>query len=512
MIVMGEEARYKARFREGRMDSTQEREKPLLRVVNVEKSYGATSVLRGVNFKVRAGEIHALLGGNGAGKSTLIRIVTGLTGLDAGSIETASARTGASDPVIAVVHQELALLPELSVAENIGLVHARGGLSISRRAVMREIALKSLRLIDPHLADEIIDRPARRLSLHQGQIVEIARALSLGAEVLLLDEPTANLTAQETATLFAVLRRLVREEGIGIVFVSHRMKEIRQLCDVCTIIRDGQTVVDAAPVAALTDAEIVQNMGQPAHRAAEQASRRAAFQGRPGLTVGGADGTEIGVAAGTILGLAGAPAGPGGLIETLVGSARNTFWAIRAEDLPERFRSPAAAVKAGVGFVSGDRAAKGVLQQLPIIDNVLAARRVRSGALLVRSGEEAECRSLAAALKLKAGSIWDMPRSLSGGNQQKLLVARWLGLPLRLVVLEEPTRGVDIGTKRDIYALIRELAATGTIVVWWSTENVELIELCDEIFAFDSDGRPVGFLPAGSFNEDALAKLTGMAA
>ncbi len=489
-----------------------EQEKPLLRVSNVEKSYGATRVLRGVDFQVRAGEIHALLGGNGAGKSTLIRIVTGLNRLDAGTIETWSARTGGSQPVIAVVHQELALLPELSVAENIGLAHARRGFAISRRGAMREIARKSLKLIDPQLADEIIDRPARSLSLHQGQIVEIARALSLGAEVLLLDEPTANLTAHETGTLFRVLKRLVREEGIGIVFVSHRMKEIRELCDVCTIIRDGRTVVDAAPVASLTDAEIVQNMGQPAHRAAEQAERRAAGGDGRALNVVGGDGVEIAVAPGTILGLAGAPAGPTALIETLSGSADKPLWTIRTEGFPERFRSPAAAVKAGVGFVSGDRAAKGVLAQLPIIDNVMAARRVRSASFFVRGKEETECRSLVSALNLKAGSIWDMPRSLSGGNQQKLLVARWLGLPLRLVVLEEPTRGVDIGAKREIYALIREVAATGAIVVWWSTENVELIELCDEIFAFDSDGRPVGFLPPGSFNEDALAELTGMAA
>lgn len=495
------------------MNAAHDHAVPLLRVVNVEKSYGATHVLRGVNFSVTAGEIHALLGGNGAGKSTLIRIVTGLANLDGGSIETRSARAEGAAPVIAVVHQELALLPELSVAENIGIVHARKGYSISRYSRMRATALAALRLIDPHLADEIIDRPARTLSLHQGQIVEIARALSLGAEILLLDEPTANLTAHETATLFEVLKRLVREEGIGIVFVSHRMKEIRQLCDVCTIIRDGRTVVDAVPVASLTDAEIIQSMGQPAHRTTdEKERRREGFDAGGALSVLDADGMEVSVMPGTILGLAGAPAGPSALIDALVGARDVANWTIRADGFPERFPSPAAAVGAGVGFVSGDRAAKGVLAQLPIIDNVLAARRIRSGRFLVTRREEAECQSLVSALKLKAGSIWDMPRSLSGGNQQKLLVARWLGLPLRLVVLEEPTRGVDIGTKRDIYALIREVAATGAIVVWWSTENVELLELCDEIFAFDSDGRPVGYLPTGSFTEDALAELTGMAA
>lgn len=496
------------------MNTITEQSQPLLVVKNVEKSYGATRVLRGVNFTVRAGQIHALLGGNGAGKSTLIRVVTGLANLDGGVIEKHSAQQISAEPVIAVVHQELALLPELSVAENIGIVHAKGGVSLSRSGRMRDIALKALRLIDPHLAETIVDKPARALSLHQGQIVEIARALSLGAEVLLLDEPTANLTAQETGILFSLLKRLVQEEGIGIVFVSHRMKEIRQLCDVCTIIRDGQTVVDGQTVASLSDAEIVHSMGQPAHRPTEIGSRpRLPQQDEDGLRLVGKDGTEIRVKSGTILGLAGAPAGPGNLIQALVGSAGlASDWKIRTDGLPETLRSPAAAVKAGIGYVSGDRTVKGVLAQLPIIDNVLAARRIRSGRYLVRNSEEEECNSLVSALKLKAGSIWDMPRSLSGGNQQKLLVARWLGLPLRMVVLEEPTRGVDIGTKRDIYALIREVANTGAIIVWWSTENVELLELCDQIFAFDSDGNSAGFLSTDSFNEDALAELTGMAA
>ncbi|TIR55520.1 MAG: sugar ABC transporter ATP-binding protein, partial [Mesorhizobium sp.] len=160
--------------------------RPLIDAVKVEKSYGATRVLRGVSFQVRAGEIHALMGGNGAGKSTLIRIITGLTPRDAGDIGFASAKAGGSGPIIAVVHQELALLPELSVAENIGIVHAKSGLSQSSRRRMRDIALNALRLIDAAIAEEIVDLPARKLSLHEGQIVEIARALSTGAEVLLL--------------------------------------------------------------------------------------------------------------------------------------------------------------------------------------------------------------------------------------------------------------------------------------------------------------------------------------
>ena len=162
--------------------------------------------------------------------------------------------------------------------------------------------------------------------------------------------------------------------------------------------------------------------------------------------------------------------------------------------------------------MTGDRAHKGVLHSLPIIDNVMASRRVTRGALLTGGSEGGECLDLLKALKVKAGSVWDLPSTLSGGTQQKLLLARWLGVPSRLLVLEEPTRGVDIGTKREIYQLIRQMAASGTVIVWWSTENVELLEVCDRIIAFDTEGRCAGVMDRDDFGEEKLVTLTGMAA
>ncbi|MBB4008245.1 ATP-binding cassette domain-containing protein [Allorhizobium taibaishanense] len=481
---------------------------PLISVRNLQKSFGVTKVLRGVNFTVSAGQIHALLGGNGAGKSTMIRIITGGIRKDDGEISLSSQRD--TEPKIAVVHQELALLADLSVAENIAIVHAASARSFVHARKQAEIGYKALSLIDPHLANTALHRRAADLSMHEGQIVEIARALSTGADVIMLDEPTANLTAGETERLFAVLRRLVTETNIGIVFVSHRMKEIRQLCDVCTIIRDGMTVIDAAPLESLTDVEIVHHMGQPDARN-EIPARRKIDHADVGLVLKGPE-CAVPVLKGQILGLAGAPAGPSQVIALLNGTARSSTWVLEAEGWPERPMSPRQAVELGIGYVSGDRRSKGVLAQLPIIDNVLASRRVREGRVFVRRSERAECLDLVQALKLKAGSILDLPSTLSGGNQQKLLIARWLGMSLRLVVFEEPTRGVDIGTKRDIYELIRRMADAGTIVIWWSTENVELLELCDEILAFDTDGQAKGLLQSSQFNEDALADLTGMAA
>ena len=480
----------------------------LISVRNLHKCFGATKVLRGLNFTVRAGQVHALLGGNGAGKSTMIRVITGSVRKDEGEISFSS-RHG-SEPKIAVVHQELALLPDLSVAENIALVHASSAGTLVRSKRQAEIGHAALSLIDSHLAGHALHRRASELSMHEGQIVEIARALSTGAEVLLLDEPTANLTAGETERLFVVLRRLVLEKNIGIVFVSHRMKEIRQLCDVCTIIRDGLTVVDAAPLSTLSDNEIVRQMGQPAHRDAPR-SKRDLKTTEDSITLRGPIGDVV-IRKGQILGLAGAPAGPSQVIALLNGTGRTSGWKMATEGWPERPASPRQAVELGIGYVSGDRRTKGVLAQLPIVDNVLASRRIREGRYLVRGTERAECLDLVQRLKLKAGSIWDLPGTLSGGNQQKLLVVRWLSLPLKLVVFEEPTRGVDIGTKRDIYELIRGMAEQGTTVVWWSTENIELLELCDEILAFDTEGHAKGLLPSDQFNEDALANLTGMAA
>lgn len=482
-------------------------QRPLVTLRGIQKSFGPTHVLKGVNFTVRPGQIHALLGGNGAGKSTMIRVITGEIRANAGDLHMQASHGG--DPKVAVVYQELALIPDLTVAENIALVHAPSGFALKRQAQAALISEEALSLIDPHLARTALFRKAGDLSMHEGQIVEIARALSTGAKVLLLDEPTANLTAAETEQLFAVLKGLAAEKGIGIVFVSHRMKEIRQLCDVCTIIRDGKTAIDARPIGMLTDAAIIQEMGQPAHRAEAQIARNS---GQPVVATLTGPTIQHPIRRGTILGLAGAPEGPAHVISSLIGHGRHRDWCMAGDGWGNAPTSPRDAVAQGIGFVSGDRATKGVLAQLPIIDNVLASRRVRERRLFVGQQERAECAELMQALKVKAGSAWDRPGTLSGGNQQKLLVARWLGLPLKMVVFEEPTRGVDIGTKRDMYALIRQMAEEGTIVVWWSTENVELLELCHEILAFDTEGQPKGFLPADRFDEDALAELTGMAA
>ncbi|MBB4235870.1 ATP-binding cassette domain-containing protein [Rhizobium esperanzae] len=493
----------------------------VMTVRGLTKSYGATSVLQGVEFSVARGEVHALLGGNGAGKSTMIKIITGAVSKNDGDIrffdEDGRERSETEGRAkVAVVHQELALLPHLTVAENIALPNHRKGMGLFRRTAAAREAFESLRMIDQGFAATCLHRPVGSLSLHEGQMVEIARALSSGAELILLDEPTANLTALETERLFTVLRKLTGENGLSVVFVSHRMKEIRQIANVCTIIRDGRTVVDRQAINELSDVAIIEKMGQVTASHAVERTRLSAVtfdasSATNTLTIQ-EQGFKLELRPGTILGVAGAPAGPAMLIDGLTGAARSKRWTVARAGWPDRLQSPRQAARLGAGYITGDRAHKGVLHSLPIIDNVMASRRVVRGAAIAGGSEGAECLDLLKALKVRAASVWDLPNTLSGGTQQKLLIARWLGVPSRLLVLEEPTRGVDIGTKREIYQLIRQMAASGTIIVWWSTENVELLEVCSRVVAFDTEGRCAGVLAQADFSEEKLVTLTGMAA
>lgn len=481
----------------------------VLEALAIEKLFGATPVLKQADLRIGRSEIHALLGGNGAGKSTLIRIVSGSHRRDGGTIRV-DGQEGYDPAAIAVVFQELALLPHLAVAENISLPHRKRGLGLVRSGTDEARAAAALALIDDTLAGDALTRPVAELDLHQRQFVEIARALSSGARLLLLDEPTANLTFAEAERLFGILRRLAGQ-GISTLIVSHRMSEIRAVADVCTILRDGRTVVDRTPLAGLSDEAIVEAMGQGAGTGRSNAAASAAMTGGATVEIS-APGVSLRLPPGGILGLAGAPPGPSAVIDALIGARRSEGWSITIDGSPARLASPAQAVRSGVGYVSGDRAGKGILAALPILDNIVAAARVAGRRLLARGQEAATAQSALDRLSIKAGSVDALPQTLSGGTQQKLLLARWLEHPPRILVLEEPTRGVDIGTKREIYAIIRQAAASGTVVVWWSTEFTELAEVCGRIVAFDLRGEVSGVLSGEQVNEVALAQATGMAA
>ncbi len=304
---------------------------------------------------------------------------------------------------------------------------------------MRVLAAEALSHIDPPLI-HALDRPVQTLDLHQRQLVEIARALSSGAKLILLDEPTANLTFKDAERLFDILRRLT-VRGISILIVSHRMSEIRAVADVCTILRDGRSVVDRRPLAEIADDEIVQAMmGEVAERDEPAAKTMDRASDRIALTISNGS-IDLALRQGDILGLAGAPEGPMGLINALVGADPQSAWSLEFAGAQVKFRRPADAVRMGVGYVSGDRAEKGILATLPILDNLAAAGRIARRRWMVVAQEVREATRALQRLSIKAQSLDALPQTLSGGTQQKLLIARWLDLAPKLLVLEEPNSG-----------------------------------------------------------------------
>ena len=290
------------------------------------------------------------------------------------------------------------------------------------------------------------------------------------------------------------------------------MREIRQIAAVCTVLRDGVSAVGRAPLETLTDADIVAAMGQSAAVEAVPTPSTIATTADGLAFAIVRDDIRLDLAPGRIVGLAGVPAGTTPLIEAVTGARRDTGWRVSRDGITINLRIPRAAVQQGIGFVSGDRTGKGILTHCRSSTTCWPLPACVSGARWCAAVRPTRPQACCTCCESKAASLWALPATLSGGTQQKLLIARWLNLSPRLLVLEEPTRGVDIGTKRDLYTLVRELAASGTAILWWSTEYTELVELCDAVLAFDSDGKPIELLQRPGIDETRLARATGMVA
>lgn len=487
---------------------------PLISAIGIMKSFGPTRALVDARLSVQPGQVHALLGGNGAGKSTLINIVSGELAPDAGRLHVATTATGEQN--VAVVHQELAIMPQLTVAENVASKHLRGSL-VYRRSKSRHDTIEALRILGVDTVHVSPDRKAEGFALHELQLMEIARAICTGAHLILLDEPTASLSAEETARLFTVMRRL-SAGGYGLVFVSHRMQEIREIADAVSVMRDGRTVVDGVPTAEISDAEILAAMlpedsGDPiCQQEATSARSTPAATSKAWLRLrhGTAD-FRTDVASGQVLGLAGAAGGPDGLLDAFLGLVPDSPWRINLDGQRWRVRNPRQAVKRGIGYASGDRASKGLLPKLSILENIVFARRVVEGNFVIGRDERQQAEQLLNQLGVKAPNLDALPSTLSGGTQQKLLLARWLTMPLKVLLLEEPTRGVDAHTKQDIYQLIRAMAQRGVTVLWWSTEQAELLEICDRVLTFSVSGRPTAVFDAADASDERIMAETGVA-
>jgi rhamnose transport system ATP-binding protein len=489
---------------------------PLLEVRGVTKSFGAVAAVDGVSFSLYAGEAHALVGENGAGKSTVVKILGGVHRPDRGSLLVEGREAGFGSPAearaagIAVIYQEPMLFPDLSVAENIVLGRPpRGRLGmIDRRAAHAEAERLFTRLgvrLDPA-------RPAHGLSIADQQIVEIAKALGSDARVLIMDEPTAALSVVEVRRLFAVARTL-REQGAAILFISHRFEEITELCRRVTILRDGRHV-STDPIGELTVDEMVRRMvGRDLDALFPKQDLT------PGETVLEVEGLSragafrdisFSVRAGEIVAFAGlVGSGRSEVVQAVFGVDERDTGVVRLRGRDLKPHSPSAAMAAGMALVPEDRRHQGLLMDLSIERNVTLprARALSRLGFLSGAGERREALRWTERLRARYGRLGDAVATLSGGNQQKVVLAKWLATAPQVLIVDEPTRGIDVGTKAEVHRLMSELAAAGVAIVMVSSDLPEVLGMADRVLVL-REGRIVAELP----REDATADSVMFAA
>ena len=488
---------------------------PILVAEGLEKSFFGVTVLHGVGLTLRPGEVHGLVGENGAGKSTFMKILAGVYERDAGTITLGGSEVHFTHPVqaaragLATVFQEFNLLPERTVAQNVflGREPKRAGL-VDRKAMVRETRalLEQLGIdgVDP-------DAPVRTLTVAEQQIVEIVKALSVDARVIQMDEPTAALADHEVELLYAIVRRL-QARGVAILYVSHRLKEIFDLCDTITVLKDG-ALVSSGPASELDTDELVRRMvGRPIS-AYFPAAEEGTELGEPRLELRGAgngyvDGIDLELRAGEIVGVAGLQgSGRTELVEALFGIVPFTRGELLVDGRPVHMTGARQAVKAGIALITEDRKAQGLALIQSVADNALLV--IRSG-FARRTGEvRRELPGVLSSLEVASQGVEQEVQYLSGGNQQKVVLAKWLATKPRIVLLDEPTRGIDVGAKVAVYQLMRRLAKEGVAILMISSELPEVIGMSDRIIVMH-DGRASAELPATSDEATILSAATGM--
>jgi rhamnose transport system ATP-binding protein len=484
----------------------------LLEVHDVTKSFGAVAAVQGVSFPLHGGEAHALVGENGAGKSTIVKMLAGVHRPDSGTLRVDGADVDFAGPAdakaagIAVIYQEPTLFPDLTVAENIAMGnHPLARLRQIDRKAMHANAERLFRRLGVHLDPA---RPARGLSIADQQLVEIAKALSSEARILVMDEPTAALSAVEVDRLFAVVRSL-RDEGAAVLFISHRFEEITELCQRVTIMRDGRHVA-TEPIAGLTVADMIRRM--VGRDLSALYPKQAVEPGEVMLEVSnlGREGVfrdvSFTVRAGEIVALAGlVGAGRSEVMQAVFGVDRYDEGTVRFRGRRLRGGSPRAAMKAGMALVPEDRRQQGLVMELSIERNVTLprARKLARLGLLFGGAERRSAATWTERLQTRLGRLSDAVGTLSGGNQQKVVLAKWLSTGPQLLIVDEPTRGIDVGTKAEVHRLMSSLAADGLAVVMVSSELPEVLGMADRIVVL-REGRVTATLGRAEATEETI--------
>ena len=496
---------------------------PVLEVRGISKRFGATHALRGVSLSFFPGTVHAVVGENGAGKTTLMNLVGGVHQPDDGDILLDGSRVQLSNPAEALrrgvgfVHQEITLCQHLSVTENV-FMHAVNqsaapfvpfsGLHARTRELLMDFDTHST--IDPRQA-------VASLSVSQQQVVEIVKALSVNCRVIIFDEPTAALTESETEALFRIITRL-KEKGIAVIYISHRLAEIYRIADTVTVLRDG-ALIDTRPVAERDQIGLVHSM--VGRELKDIYPAKAADTDRPallevrGLSLEGEfEDVSFTLRRGEILGFAGlVGSGRTEVARTVCGLYRKTAGDVLLEGRKISLRSYKEAIRQGIVYLTEDRAKEGLFLDMSVAANisVISLDGVARLALIQRRREQALARKFVADMQIKVAGLSARLRSLSGGNQQKVLVAKLLTISPKVVLMDEPTRGIDVGAKTQIYHLLRRLASEGVAVLMISSELPEIVGVCDRV-AVMYEGRLCGILEGDAINEKSIIQKACLSA
>ena len=472
--------------------------------------------MREVSFSLRAGEVHALIGENGAGKSTLIKVMTGVYTPDAGELRLAGSKVAFQTPLeaqehgVSTIYQEVNLVPLMSVARNLFLGREPRRFGLIDAARMRREATSILSEFGVHVD---VSQPLRTLGVGAQQMVALARAVQIDARVVIMDEPTSSLEQREVNTLFGEIERL-KQSGIGIVYVSHRLDELYQVCDRVTVMRDGQ-VVHVDEMASVSKLRLVSLMlgRDPSEASAGGLEPRTG--GEPVLSAHGLsvrheiDDISLDVAPGEVVGLGGLlGAGRTETARALAGASALDAGQVSVDGKPVHPGSTAAAIRAGIVMLPEDRKSDGILPNLSVRENIVLAAlsKVSRGGVMSAAKQDKIVKYYTERLRIKAYSPEQRVGELSGGNQQKVMLARWLCLHPKVLLLDEPTRGIDVGAKAEVQNLIGELAQDGLAVVFISSELDELMQNSMRVMVL-KDGRMVGDLTGEDVNEKTLMSM-----